>query len=148
MWNVAPVIFEDEDEEALKADFIRLCALYPQQSTFEIAAHVFRFQRDPEMRSQQAAMIWVKDLDVQERIRLARINGGEEAKPIPTKEQRLQQLQELFEDPLTAVKDKVAVARLIAEIQGEIVKAIDKTVDNKNKPPSLPTFIIAQYKDD
>lgn len=147
MWNVQPVIFEDEDEEALKADFIRLCALYPQQGTFEIAAHVFRFQRDPEMRSQQAAMIWNKDLDVQEKIRLARINGQDNTVPIPTREQRLHQLQELFETA-TSVKDKVAVARLIAEMQGEIVKAIDKTVDNKNKPPTLPTFVIAQYKDD
>jgi hypothetical protein len=148
MWNVDPVIFEDEDEEALKANFVRLSALYPQQGAFDIAAYVFKNQRDPEMRGQQAAMIWTKDLEIQERIREARLNGGNEPSPIPTKEQRLRQLQALFEDPETAVKDKIGLARLIAEIQGEIVKAIDKSVDHKNKGPALPAFIIAQYKDD
>lgn len=146
MWNVAPVIFEDEDEEALKADFIRLRALYPNQDQFEIARYVFRKQVDPELRSQQAAMIWSKDLEVMERIRVASLNGGEEPRAIPTKEQRLQQLQAIFEDSETAVKDKVAVARLIAEIQGEIVKAVDKRItDTGRKVPRQIVF--AQYDD-
>lgn len=141
MWNVAPVIFEDEDEEALKANFIRLCALYPNQPVFDIASYVFRNQQDPELRSQQAAMIWQKDIEVQERIRLARLNGGEEAKPIPSKEKRLEQLQAIFESDETSVKDKLAAARLIAEIQGEIVKAVDKKItDTGRKMPRQIVF--------
>ena len=147
MWNAPPVIFDNEDEEKLKADFIRLCALYPEQTIFEIASYVFRNQVDPETRSQQAAQIWNKDLEVLERIRLAKLNGGTEPKPIPDKSIRLQQLQEIFESADTSAKDKIAVARLIAEMEGEIVKAVDKNVTNKSKV-SLPTFVIAQYSDD
>jgi hypothetical protein len=145
MWNAQPVIFEDEDEEKLKADFIRLCALYPSQDIFEIASYVFRHQRDPEMRSQQAGMIWSKDIEIQERIRLARLNGGKEAAPIPDKAARLQMLQTIFEDESQAAKDRLAAARLISEIQGEIVKAVDKKIDHGKRPPRQIVF--AQYAD-
>lgn len=147
MWNTPPVIFDNEDEEALKADFIRLCALYPERTIFEIASYVFRNQVDPELRSSQAAQIWNKDLEVLERIRLAKVNGGVEPKAIPDKSIRLQQLQSIAEDTDVSAKDRIAAARLVAEMEGEIVKAVDKNVTNKSKV-SLPTFVIAQYSDD
>lgn len=147
MWNVAPVIFEDEDEEALKADFIRLCALYPQQGTFEIAAYVFRNQRDPEMRAQQAAMIWAKDLDIQERIRQARLNGGAEASPIDTKEEKLRKLEAIYDDENVKMTDRLKAMELHAQIQGEIVKAVDKKVTDIGKR-SPRQIVFAQYPDD
>ncbi len=146
MWETKPVIFEDEDEEKLLADFVRLCALYPDQNYLEIASYVFRNQRDPELRAAQAGMIWHKDVGVKERIRLAKLNGGKEAAPIPDKAARLQMLQTIFEDEGQSAKDRLAAARLISEIEGEIIKAIDKRIDDK-RTANLPTFVIAQYAD-
>lgn len=147
MWNDAPTIFDDEDEEALKADFIRLVALYPQQPIFEVAAYVFRFQRDPELRSQQAAMIWQKDIEVQERIRKARINGGEEPAPIESKEDKLRKLQAIYDDETVKVPDRLKAFELHAQIQGEIVKAVDKKItDNSKRAPRQIVF--AQYPND
>lgn len=147
MWTVAPVIFEDEDEEQLKADFIRLRALYPNQDQFEIARYVFRHQVDPELRSQQAAMIWSKDIEVIERIRLASLNGGEEPSPIETKDDKLRKLQAIYNDEQVTVTNRLKAFELHAQIQGEIVKAIDKKItDNSKRAPRQIVF--AQYNDD
>lgn len=145
MWNAKPAIFEDEDEEKLKADFIRLCALYPQQDYFEIAAYVFRNQRDPELRSQQAGMIWHKDIEVQERIRLAKLNGGEEPSPIDSKEDKLRKLQAFYDNEENKIADRIKAMELHAQIQGEIIKAVDKKVDHTKRPPRQIVF--AQYAD-
>ena len=145
MWNAQPAIFEDEDEEQLKADFIRLRALYPKQDIFEIASHVFKGQRDPELRSQQAAMIWNKDLDVLERIRIASLNGGEEPSAIETKEQKLRKLQAIYDDDEVATKDRLKAFELHAQIQGEIVKAVEKKTTKLKKSPRQIVF--AQYDD-
>jgi hypothetical protein len=141
MWNTAPVIFEDEDEEALKANFIRLCVLYSNQPVFEVAAYVFRNQRDPELRSQQAAMIWQKDIEVQERIRQARLNGGEEPAAIATKEDKLRMLEAIFTNEQNKLPERIKAIELHAQIQGEIVKAIDKKItDNSRKIPRQIVF--------
>lgn len=145
MWNAQPVIFEDEDEEKLKADFIRLSALYPNQDIFEIASYVFRNQRDPEMRSQQAGMIWSKDIEVQERIRLARLNGGEEPSPIDSKEDKLRKLQAFYDNEDNKLADRIKAMELHAQIQGEIIKAVDKKVDHTKRAPRQ--IIFAQYAD-
>ena len=133
MWEVEPVIFEDEDEESLKADFVRLRAIYPDQSIFDIASYVFRHQRDPDTRSQQAAMIWNKDIEIQERIRLARINGGEEPAAIESKEGKLRKLQAIYENELVKVSDRLKAFELHSQIQGEIVKAVDKKITDESR---------------
>lgn len=145
MWTAKPAIFEDEDEEKLKADFIRLCALYPNQDIFEVASYVFRNQRDPELRSQQAGMIWSKDIEVQERIRQARLNGGEEPNPIDTKEDKLRKLEAIYNNEDNKLADRLKAMELHAQIQGEIVKAIDKKVDDGRRKPRQIVF--AQYAD-
>lgn len=145
MWNTKPVIFEDEDEDKLKADFIRLCALYPDRDKFEIASYVFRNQVDPELRSQQAAMVWAKDIEVLERIRLAKLNGGEEPNPIDTKEDKLRKLEAIYNNEDNKLADRLKAMELHAQIQGEIVKAIDKKVDDGRKRPRQIVF--AQYAD-
>jgi len=145
MWNTAPLIFEDEDEEKLLADFVKYSAIHKDRDPFEIAAYVFRNQRDPELRAQQAAMIWAKDIDVAERIRLARLNGGAEGSVIPTKEQRMRQLQEMFEDVTLPVKERIAAQRLLSEMAGDIVKAVDKNVTTGKRQPRQ--VIYAKYDD-
>lgn len=146
-WETEPLIFEDEDEEALKSDFVRLVALYPEQPVFQIATYVFRKQRDPELRSQQAAMFWQKDIEVQERIRKARLNGGEEPSPIESKEDKLRKLQAIYDNDDNKVIDRLKAFELHAQIQGEIVKAVDKKItDNSKRAPRQIVF--AQYADD
>lgn len=128
MWNASPVIFEDEDESRLIADFVTYSARYPDRDAFEIAQYIFRNQRDPDLRANQAAMIWVKDLEILERIRTARLNGGSEPCAIETKEQKLRKLQVIYDDPDVKVADRLKAFELHAQIQGEIVKAVDKKV--------------------
>lgn len=130
MWNVAPVIFEDEDEERLIADFVTYSARYPDRDPFEIAAYVFRNQRDNELRANQAAMIWSKDLPIQERIRTARLNGGAEPSPVESKESKLKKLEAIYNDDSIKTADRLKAMELHAQIQGEIVKAVDKKVTN------------------
>jgi hypothetical protein len=148
MWSQPVTIFEDEDEDALKGEFIRLSALHPTRTPDEIATYVFRNQRDPGLRSAQAAMVWLKDIDVLERIRQARLNGGVEPGGIHTLEEKLRKLQVLYEDESQDLKDRLAAMRLHAEMSGQIVKAIDKKVDNGAKAKAFPTFVIAQYADE
>lgn len=148
MWNQPVAIFEDEDEDALKSEFIRLTALHPSRTPDEIAAYVFRNLRDPGLRSAQAAMVWLKDIDVLERIRQARLNGGVEPTGIHTLEEKLRKLQVLYEDESQDMKDRLSAMRLHAEMSGQIVKAIDKKVDNGAKAKTFPTFVIAQYPDE
>ena len=148
MWNQPVTIFEDEDEDALKSEFIRLTALHPSRTPDEIAAYVFRNQRDPGLRSAQAAMVWLKDIDVLERIRQARLNGGVEPVGIDSLEAKLRKLQAFYDDETNDMKDRLNAMRLHAEMSGQIVKAIDKKVDNGAKAKSFPTFVIAQYNDE
>lgn len=145
MWNVAPVMFEDEDEEQLKADFITYSARYPDVEPFEIGAYVFRHQRDPEMRSQQAVMIWLKDLDVKERIRLAKLNGGVEDKGVETKEDKLRKLEAIYNDADVSVSQRLKAMELHAQIQGEIVKAVEKKTEDRTK--RFPQIVFARYDD-
>lgn len=146
MWNDAPLIFEDEDEAKLLADFVTFSARYPDRNPFEIAAYVFRNQRDPELRAQQAAMIWIKDLEVLERIRLAKLNGGAEAlTSVESKEVKLRKLEAIYNDATIAAKDRIKAMELHAQIQGEIVKAVDKNVTTGRRQPRQ--VIYAQYDD-
>ncbi len=144
MWNQPILLFEGEDEEALKAEFIRLSAIYAAYPAGEIAQVVFKGLRDPILRSQQAADAWSNDLSVKERIRQAKLNGGVEPKPVLTKEQQLAQLQALADDDKTPVKEKLAAHRLIAEMQGFVIKAVEKTSTERRR---FPQVIIAQYAD-
>lgn len=142
MWNMPVLLFDDEDEEALKAEFIRLSALYPLYQPGEIAQAVFRGLRDPILRSQQAADAWAADLEVKERIRLARLNGGVEPKPVASKEEQLVKLQALADDESKPLKERLTAHRLIAEMQGYVVKAVEQRDKTAKR---LPTIVYAQY---
>jgi hypothetical protein len=143
MWTAPVLLFDDEDEEALKAEFVRLSALYPNYPAGDIAKVVFKDLRDPILRSQQAAEAWSSDLDVKERIRAARLNGGTEPKAILTKEDHIRKLQVIADDETQPLKERLAAHRLIAEMQGHVVKAVEKKTEDLTK--RLPTIVYAQY---
>ena len=133
MWNNTPVIFEDEDEAELKARFIDLWVRYPNEHIFTIASHVFKLQKDPETRSQQAALIWSKDLEVKEAVRQARLNGDEDQTEL-TKESLQRKLIATTEDESLDYREKKVMIEgylAIAEINGWKIKAIDKKTTTK-----------------
>lgn len=146
MWNVQPVIFEDEDEEALKAEFIRLSAENPDRTPIEIAEYVFRYAQDPSLRSAQAALIWSKDLEVLDRIRHYRLTGGDAEGEIASKKAKLKVLEAIYNDLGQKAADRIKAIELHAQIQGEIIKAVEKTIDDKTR--RFPKIVYAQYPDD
>lgn len=144
MWATKPIIFEDEDEEALKSEFVRLSALYPNRDKFEIASYLFRNQVDPELRSQQAAMIWAQDLDILERIRLTQLNGGKEPEAW-TKERIQKRIQATIEDETINYHEKkvrIEGYMALAQTEGLVVKSVEKKVDkNVNGPARQIVFM-------
>ena len=133
MWDTPVPIFEDEDEAALISQFVELSARYPDREPFEITGHIFKKLREPTLRSGQAAMIWSKDLDIIERIRHARLNGGSEPNPIDDKDTKLRKLEAIYNNEEVAVSARLKALELHAEMQGEIKKPAESGDENKDK---------------
>lgn len=146
MWTAPVPIFEEEDEESLIANFVKMSALYPKYSAFEICQHIFKDLREPDLRANQAALQWSKDLTILERIRQARLNGGDEPAPVDSKEAKLKKLEAIYNDNEVGMKDRLAAMRLHAEMSGEIVKAIDKKVDDGRRA-HFPQVVQGIYAD-
>ncbi len=144
-WETPLPIFEDEDENALTSKFVELVAAHPTFSPMAITAHIFKDLKDPVARSGQAAFDWMQRLDILERIRLAKLNGNKEALPIETKEGKLRKLEAIYNNEDNALRERLNAIRLHAEIQGEIVKAIDKKITDANTPRRHLHIVQAAY---
>lgn len=145
MWNNGPTILEGEDEAALRDSFARLVAKYPNQDVFEIGEYVFKDLKDPGLRGQQAAMIWIKDVEVKELISKYR-SGQVDVSEVPTKDQAAMLAWSLANDPAADKKDRIAALNLFGQLNGMIVKSVEKKVDdvNRRRPP---TILVARYAD-
>lgn len=116
-WETPVPIFEDEDEEALIEEFVRLSAIYHTFPPTAVAAEIFNKLREPS-RALQAATIWSSNLGIMERIRIAKANKETEGL-IKTKiEWELKQLA-LLEDTSIGVQEK----KVRTEIYNSIAKA-------------------------
>ncbi|CAB4131761.1 hypothetical protein UFOVP131_32 [uncultured Caudovirales phage] len=148
MWNAPVPIFDDEDEAELINSFVEYSARYPTYPTFEIAQYVFRNQRDPEMRANQAALVWGNSLDIKERIRRAKQNGGVEPEEYTKEKWQAEVLAIARDDELSAVqrKSKIDGLNLYAQGMGWLAKPADAGKDD-NRAPQMPTFVFAQYPD-
>ena len=148
MWG-EQLIREDEDEAALKADFVRLSALYPNASPIEIGNHVFRSLKDPGMRGASAGTFWSMDLAIQERIREYKLTGGrsEQVITLPTKEEALAEVVAIARDTRQDAKDRNQAWLTYLKAQGHITEKVDKTVTDK-AAPAFPQFVIKRYEDD
>jgi hypothetical protein len=121
MWETPVPIFDDEDENELITKFVELSARYDgQYSPMEITAHIFKNLRDPFPRANQAAMQWGSSLDILERIRLAKLNGGTEPEPPDNKTVKLKKLEAIYNNDKVGMKERIAAIKLHAEIAGEI----------------------------
>lgn len=139
MWETPVPIFDDEDEAELIARFVQMSARYADREPMEICGVIFKNLRDPIMRANQAAMNWSKDLDIIERIHLARLNGGEEEKPVETKAMKLRKLEAMYNDEKMNPRERLKAIELHARITGEI----DGEGGDDNKSRRTPVFNFA-----
>jgi hypothetical protein len=137
-WTDGPIIYEDEDENALIDDFVKVAIDFPNHTHFDWAKEVFAKLRDPH-RFQQAAVYWNNQLSIQKRI-----TEGKRRKPsakfdgivIETKEDlQAAILANIYDETITATEKKVRGDQLlyIAEINGWKIKAIDKKINSDER---------------
>lgn len=145
MWKNGPTILEGEDELALRDEFAKLVAKYPNQDPFEIGEYVFRDLKDPGLRGQQAAMFWIKDIEVKELISNYR-SGQSGSEAIPSKDQAALLAWSLASDPAADKKDRIAALNLFGQLNGMIVKSVEKKIDDtgRRRPP---TILVSRYAD-
>ena len=141
MWDTPVPIFEDENEDELITRFVELSARYNDYSAFEICGVVFKGLKEPDLRANQAAMVWSKSLEIKERIRQARLNGGEEPNPLDSKEAKLRKLEAIYNNEENSLRERIKAIELHAEIQGEIKKPSDSGDDKeKARVPIVMNF--------
>lgn len=136
------VLFEGEDEAAMKAEFVKLCAKHPTRSPLEIGEYVFRGLRDPGTRGSQAGRVWAADLEIQERIDAEKLNGGQQLAAVPSKEVLAAEAMAIARDPATSSKERIAAYKLVAELGGHIIKSVEKKTEEVRR---FPAVIFAQY---
>jgi hypothetical protein len=122
-WLTRVPIFDGEDEDELKAEFVKFSALYPTYSPFEVGEHVFRNLPDPISRGQQAGAVWGKDLEIRERIRTYSATESESSDTNP--ENLIKAAWLIANDPTTESRDRVKAIELIAKMQGNLKKERD-----------------------
>lgn len=113
-----------------------------QYSAFDVAKVVFKNRPEP-LRFLQAAQLWHDDLDIREQVDAIMLAGSTGS--VDSKERKLQVLQQIYEDTGVEARDRITAIKVSAELQGEIVKIVDKTVKNDG-PPQMPTFIFKKYE--
>lgn len=146
------IIYENESEDELLNEFIRLSALYPEYSPYDIAAEVFKGKVDPWARSMQAAQVWSNSLEVRERIRLAKANRNSatsKSNTIVSYEELQAEILNVTRDMTIPYQEKKVILeglRLLAETNGWIKKAIEKKTEDVTR--RIPNFLIKRYEDE
>jgi hypothetical protein len=139
-WETPVPIFEDEDEDALISEFVRLSAQYDHiYSPQQIAVEVFKNLRDPTMRANQAATVWSSKLEIAERIRKAKQSKDDEDL-IQSKEQWEKHMLALLDDPAIGTQEK----KVRMEIYNSIAKSrgwLEDDSKNNGKRNMMPQFI-------
>lgn len=120
-WFRPVVIFDGEDEDALKREFALLWAKYPDRQPAEIGQHLFANLVEP-MRGLQAGAVWSRELAVIEQRDYYKLNGGDlDTSDLPTKEQVAREVIAKART-LTDPKESLAAYKLYSEIAGFIEK--------------------------
>ena len=144
MWNEKPLLFDDEDETALRARFVELWAKYQDRSIIEIGNYIFKDLRSPDTRGAQWAVYWSKELDVLEEVK--RLRQGQVGGEVASKEEIINSAWAIAHDAQVDAKDKVNALKLIAEMQGMIEKNINKKTEDV-KRRQMPTIVFERYAD-
>jgi len=139
------LIFEDEDEQALKSEFVRLMAKWrAKYSTYEVCTYIFRELREPT-RAFAAAQHWGSDLELLDKID-REINVPKNSN-LDSREERLLILKTIYSDINESARERLKALELHAQIEGEIIKQVDKKTTD-NTPKQLPVFTFTRYQDD
>lgn len=143
MWEAPVPIFEDEDEDKLIDEFVRLSALYPEYPPAAITDEIFKNLRDPYPRANQAAMAWSTDLGIKERIRQAVVNGTYKQKEadLTLDDVKAKVLATIENDGLTYNEKKVRIDGY--RTYAEIAKLIDS--DDEKGRGHFPTIIFKAH---
>lgn len=136
MWETNVIFYEDEIEADLISQFVEIRARYPHKDILEITTYIFRNLRDPILRSGQAAIKWNQDIEISERIRTFSLVGND-SDEIANKKEKLKVLEGIYKDSGVSAKDRIAAINLHAQMQGEIIKAIEQTNHDKRVPPQI-----------
>lgn len=137
--------FENEDSEAILAKYIEFMAVHGVHfSSYDICKSLFSNLKDGLTRAGQATIAWSKNIEVQEAIRQRKLYSE---KPKEEKDQLKQVLKSIYEDQLLQAKDRIAAVRTAAELEGWIIKSVDKKVTD-NSPPKPYTFVLKEYEDE
>jgi hypothetical protein len=135
---------EEEDGEAILEKYIEYMAIYGSNYTpFDICKQLFANLYDPYNRACQAAQMWTRSLEINERIRQLRLYRS---KPKEEKEQYKDVLKSIYEDRLSSSRDRINALRLAAELDGYVIKAVDKKVTKD--VARATTFIFKEYEDE
>ena len=147
MWTAPVPILDDEDEAELIARFVEYSARYPNETPFAITEYVFRYLRDPAARANQAAMVWSNDLEIRERIRIARDNGGTEPKVLTEEQKMLAKCDAEANNQDNSATVRYKYFELACKMRG-LIKENAEAGKGDDKARSFPTFVFAQYPDE
>lgn len=138
--------FENESEADLRDQFIDLCAKHKNNfSAIDVAKYVFKDLKDGDIRGLQAAVIWGRDLDIQEKIRLKILNGPEVI--AYGLEHLIAKTMAIADNMNNPVKERLTAIELVAKMQGMIVKPVEKTIKHEGLG-GIPTIVFKQREED
>src|SRR4051812_41386708 len=109
MWLENGVFLEGEDIEALKSRFIEICAFHRigfggAFTQFDAAKEVFKTQKDPYPRCDQAATLWFNEIETKERIRVL-IGRGQLGDVDASEDALISRVLRAADDPDANLKD-------------------------------------------
>jgi hypothetical protein len=148
-WTSPVTIFDDEDEEALIAEYVRLSIEYPDYPPFAIAQEVFSDKRDFALRANQAALVWSNRLDIKERIRKGR-RGDQIDLDEYTKAKWLAEILATSRDdtmPANAKKVKLDGLRDYGDGMGWRVKPAEPKGEGEGRKRQHASFTFVKYDD-
>lgn len=132
------IIYAEENIDELRAEYVRLMAKWRTQYRPEqVCQFIFKNLRSPD-RYNVAAYLWANDLEITEQIDNL-VNGKTES--LDKKEHLISQLQALVDLPSTPSKEKIAAIQLIAQMEGLIIKQVEKKSTNTDDVTTRHFFV-------
>lgn len=123
--------YPEENADDLRAEFVRYKVLLKNNASYNdlaICQHIFRNLRDPD-RYIVAAQVWGQDIEVAEAINLAthgQINTSDKQADLEAR------FMAIADSSATFAKDKINALLAVAQMNGFIIKQVDKKTTNIN----------------
>jgi len=152
-WAGLP-INDDEDAEALLAEFIRLCVHYKitdndgKHTFMTVGRYVFAKLRDPGLRGEQCGKEWGDDIAVLEKIKHHIANGFEEKTSL-TKAEWQAKIIAVSENSKLSPQEKKSILdglRLYGESEGWLIKSAEPKGAASDKPSGAAEILAGLAK--